>query len=248
MRKLFLFVAILLLTQRASATFTTSQHRSATGCSGTSCTVTGFTAIAAGSMVVGIGFGDTSIVPSAGSSNAGTWTVPSGCSATSNCLSTNTSAGGVLLEYILSSTGSPTSVIVTSSAGNFTAVEVLVFTFTSGPVSFDSGGTANRTTNCTTCAGITTTVTGNDLIVQAITCAQTCATSGTAGFVGASPYVTTSGGVNDFPAGDGVGAAINQSSGTAPNWAQSPTGNAAVTAIAFKESSGTVKTMPPVVY
>jgi hypothetical protein len=86
---------------------------------------------------------------------------------------------------------------------------------------------------CTTCAGPALTLTGsNDLIVQLAGCTNTCATSATAGFIGASPWTDPA----QAPGGSGWGAAINQASYTAPNWSQNTSGAVQVSAWAFKET------------
>ena len=214
--------------------FTLSQHLSTTGCSAATCAVSGFTAIPAGSLIVGIAYTNTGgTVATAGASGGGTWVVPSGCTGawSSDCSSGDSNGDLTFSEYILSSTGSPTTITVDSTGGSITGtVEVIVYTYTNGPISFDVGADAADSSNCTTCAGITLSLTGTtDAIIQYAACDNTCATGG-AGFIGSSPYTNPA----DFPGGNAAGGSINTSSGAAPNIAMSPTGTMAVAAISFK--------------
>lgn len=139
--------------------------------------------------------------------------------------------------YILSATGGTTSATVTISGTTSTTpwlACILEYSSSLGTAIFDTSNSTADTT-CTTCAAPALTLSGsNDLIIQAVTCTNTCATSATAGFIGASPYTNPA----VFPGGDGLGGGLNVTSYTAPNWSQSPTGAVRVLAMAFKETGG----------
>ena len=227
-RLLQLVVLLLLASAPAHASFTLSQHLSNTSCGGvSSCAVPGFTAVAAGSFIVGVEVSAGTITPSAGTSGGGIWTVPSGCTTVANCSESDSTAGGVAVQYILSSTGSPTTISCTASTAVIAVCDVIVYTFTASSVSFDVGAVRDVSTAATNLAGESPgTITGtNDAVIQY------GAFSGTA----SSPCPNSAASPGDFPAGDAVCGLINTTSNTAGTYTNTSS-RAALGAIAFKEA------------
>jgi hypothetical protein len=218
------------------ATMSNFQVKSNVSCGGAStCSVTGFTAIPTGSFIVATMTcdGATTCGPSAGSSGAGTWVVPSGCTTTSNCSSGASTVNSAAVEYILSSTGSPTSITCVSSGIQDECV-VSTFTFSGSSMAFDVGVGGAGCNTCTPSGGpfvgvSAGTLTGtNDYILQYT------ATSGT---TAACPNSATS--PNQFPNGNGVCGLLNSTNNAASDWGTMGGGqpNISQGAIAFKENS-----------
>jgi hypothetical protein len=231
MRKLFLILGLLLGTSlRAHATITFSQAKGNAACGNVgSCTVTGFTAIAAGSFLIArMGSSATTLPASAGSSNAGTWVVPAACATNADCHEADTTGGSVAVQYILSTTGTPTSIICTAATGSMTDCAVSVYTFTSSPMSFDVGAVRDQTTAATSFAGTSAgTLTGtNDVIIQY---GVTNGTFSACPNSGAAPA--------DFTNGNSLCGSINSTNNAAGAWTLSGSGRAALGAIAFKEAA-----------
>lgn len=226
-----LLLLLLLSVCPSWGTWALIQHPNTTLCTaGTTCNLT-VTSTGTGHVLIGVLLQATTTAAISSVSGGGTWVHPASCSAS------DTNGGSVDVAYVLSSTSGTTTITVTSTKSFVSqngVWEVGEYSFTASPAVFDACGTPASRTTGTTIAGAAISLTGtNDVIIQAIGCGQTCSTSATGGFVGATPWLSP----NDFPGGDGVGGSINTSSTTAPNWAQSPTATAAVTAIAIKETS-----------
>jgi hypothetical protein len=209
------------------------QVQSNLSCAGaTTCNVAGFSAIPAGSFVLGfiIRDGDNHAVPSAGSSGAGTWIVPSGCTTQANCGSAASAVNSGGIEYILSSTGTPTTVTCTSTL-NIDECVVVTFTFTGASIAFDVGVGGAGCNSCATGpdkAGVSPgTLTGtNDYIVQYEV---------TSGSLTGCPNSATS--PANFPNGNGICGLLNSTNTTAGTWTDSSSNtNNSQGALAFKEA------------
>jgi hypothetical protein len=230
MRKLLIATALLFLAALPTrATQTLSQHLSNISCGHVaSCSVTGFSAIAAGSFILGIENGSGAVTATAGTSGGGTWVVPSGCTTVSDCSEVDATAGGIAVQYILSSTSSPTSITCTASAASIDECEVVVYTFTGTSMAFDVGNVRDQTSAGTSFAGVSAgTLTGtSDIIVQyAVTSGNMSGCPNSA----ASPA--------DFPNGNGACGLINSTNNAAGTWTLT-SGTAALGSIAFKETGG----------
>lgn len=219
----------------AHATMSNFQMQQNLSCpGGGACTVSGFTAIPAGSFVAAIinVDGGTGAVPSAGASNAGTWVVPTLCATQVNCASALTAVNSVAVEWILSSTGTPTSIIVTSTT-NINEATVVTFTFTGSSMAFDVGVGG---TGCTgTCGGTPGTTPGfsagtlsgtNDFILQYATMSGN--------FTGCPNSATSPA---TFPSGNGVCGLLNSTNNAAGTYATGASGQLSAGAVAFKEVS-----------
>jgi hypothetical protein len=229
--QLVLLLASLACCAPAHATITFSQVKGNASCSATTCSVTGFTAIAAGSFIVArASSSGTGITFSSGAaSGGGTWVIPSGCTTNSDCHESDTTAKSVMVEYILSSTGSPTSLTVGTASGTIADTAVAVYTFTGSSMAFDVGAVRDQTTSATSFAGTSAgTLTGtNDAILQY---------GSTNGNFNSCPNSSAS--PADFTNGDGLCGLINSTNNAAGTWGLSTTGAGALGAIAFKESGG----------
>lgn len=231
MKRLIIILGLLFCAIPARATITFTQvHGNAACGSVSSCTVSGFSAIAAGSMIIEkLGGSVTTLIASAGASNAGTWVVPSGCTTNADCHSTDATAGTAAVAYILSSTGTPTTIACTATLATITDCSVSVYTFTGASMSFDIGAIRDQTVTGTSYAGTSAgTLTGtNDIIFQYGSSNGTfsgCPNSA------ASPADFTNGGANC--------GLINSTNNAAGTLTLSITGRAALGAIAFKEAAG----------
>lgn len=229
--QLVLLFAALAWCVPAHATITFVQVHSNVACGNvTTCTVTGFTAIPAGSFIVARASASVSFTFSSGAaSNAGTWTIPSGCTTNTACNENDATAGSVVVEYILSSTGTPTSIVVgTASGANIADVSVAVYSFTGSSMAFDVGSVRDQTVTGTSYAGTSAgTLTGtNDIILQYGT---------TNGNFSVCPNSAAS--PNDFTNGNALCGLVNSTNNAAGTFTLSTTGRAALGAIAFKEAA-----------
>lgn len=239
MKKLLSVVVAILLfcVVSAQATVSFKQVKGNASCGGaSSCTVPGFTAVPAGSLIVARMGGNGGLAASAGSSNAGTWTVPSGCSTVSDCSESDSTAGNTAIEYILSSTGSPTSIICTATTAVISDCSVAAYTFTGSSMSFDVGNVRDQTTSAASFAGVSAgTLTGtNDVILQYGTTDSNftgCPNSA------ASPA--------DFTNGNAFCGLVNTTNNAAGTYTLSASGRGALGAIAFKEAGGGGGSPPP---
>lgn len=226
MRRLLLI--ILLAAIPASATISLQQTtRSNTACGNVnSCSVSGFSAIPAGSSLVGVAINDAgALTPSAGTSGGGTWTVPSGCTGNSNCTGTNSTARTIGSQYVLSSTGAPTAISCTSTAAVIDECTVIVIS--SNGLSFDVGATADRSAAGTNLAGLSPgTLSGtNDYILQYGVFSATAS---------GCPNSAASPGV--FPGNNAVCGILNTTSTTAGNYTNTSS-TAGIASVAFKEAA-----------
>lgn len=194
-------------------------------CSGTTCVVSVATTTT-GNVLAALYVGNASSTITG--VTGGTFTHCSGCS--------GGSSGTDFLDMggTLSATGGNGTITVTiSPTASSWAACVSEWHSTNGAGVVDTQAT-HADTACTTCAAPALTLTGsNDLIIQAAGCTNTCATSATAGFVGAAPYTNPA----QAPGGAGWGAALNQATYTAPNWSQNTSGAVQVAAWALKENA-----------
>lgn len=226
MKSILRFAAFFLaLSCPAWATWTVVQHVLSGACGTTSntCAVTVASTGSGNVIVVGIGIGSTTQHITAVSAG-GTFTIPP-----SACFSTDTAGKGTDCAYTLSSSSGVTSITVTRSNTSSAAwrVGITELSFTSGPVSVDTGSpqTRDQTVSTTTPAGVALTLAGsNDAVFQII--------NGVSPTNVSVPYNTAS----DFGSNAGFATNINTTDGTAPTWTQS-NGHAALSAIAFTESA-----------
>lgn len=228
MKRIILLLLLTLLPIRAHATWAMTQHRSTIGCASMSCAVTGFSAIAAGSFafeqITGAG---TTMRANAGVSGGGTWALPTTCTTNTDCHSSDATAGTVAIAYIATTTGAPTTMTCTSVTSNINECEVVITTFTSGPIVVDVGAIRDQSAAAANIAGTSPgTLTGtNDFIMQGgifSAAASGCPNSAT------NP--------NDFPNSNAACGLINSTTTTAGNYT-STSGRAGLYGIAFKEAA-----------
>lgn len=178
------------------------------------------------------GVGDT-ITAISCTSTCGTWVH---CTA---CESSDSSAGAVDLEYVLSSNSGATSVSVTMTGA--TSLFFFEFSTTLPPFLVNTGATPqskrDQTTAVTSIAGVALTLSAvNAVNVQGVACGGTCSS------------ITTYAGIFDATNGNGAASLINTTSGTAPTWT-STSGRAALNAASWQETPAlAVTSMPPAVY
>lgn len=143
----------------------------------------------------------------------------------------------VEMAYTLSTQSGDTTITITMSGAVGTNVTAgyVDFGFTSGPVSLDTQGVGDESgVACTSCAGITLTLTGtNDVIIQQAVAANNI-TAVSAGW-------TIVDGCNFANSGGCVADSLNTNSGTGPTWTQQASGIVDVGAIAFKETAAAGK-------
>ncbi|HXF12273.1 MAG TPA: hypothetical protein VN517_03925 [Terriglobales bacterium] len=225
MTKILLMFAALTFSTPAWATWSMVNANTCNlSCSGTTCAVS-VTSTTAGNVIAALYVGNTN--SSITNVTGGAFTHCAGCQGGSS------GTDWIDMGGTLSATGGTTTVTVTvsPSASSWTACAT-EWHSTLGAGVVDTQAT-HTDTSCTTCAAPALTITGtNDLIIQAAGCTNTCATSATAGFVGASPYTNPA----QAPGGAGWGAALNQASYVAPNWSQNTSGAVQVSAWAIKET------------
>jgi hypothetical protein len=227
MIKILVTFAALFFATPAWATWSlTNANTCNLSCTGTTCAVA-VTSTTAGNVLAAlyVGNANSSITGITGGAFTHATAIQGGASGTD----------WIDLGGTLSATGGTTTVTVTISptASSWSAC-VSEWHSTLGAGVVDTQAKATDT-SCTTCAAPPTlTLTGNDLVIQAAGCTNTCATSATAGFVGASPYTNPA----QAPGGAGWGAAINQTTYASPNWSQNTAGAIQVAVWAIKETGG----------
>jgi hypothetical protein len=230
MRKL-LYLLPLLLCSPCWATWTLTQVKGSSACSGTTCAVTVTSTGSGHLLVAGMITGNTaadaiSLVTAAAC--AGSWVH---CS---NCSIGQSGDGTSDFSYCTNSASGQTSITITIT--NTCSAGCLGFIWEAssslGTIAIDSGATPSGTKNdttCTSCAGVSLTLSGNnDFIAALAPCGGTC--SGLAG----------TGWTNDLtnPSGDGAAHGITSGTQTAPaTWTQT-SATLICSAIAFQESSG----------
>lgn len=154
--------------------------------------------------------------------NGETWTNPSPTCAQWDA----TTGSGIACSYVLSATGGETSFTCTfsSAPGTFSSCGFIQWHYTGPSASFDTSG-LKADTACTSCAGVTLTLSGsNDAIAQ-----FGIPTSGSFTAI-TSPYSTNATMVDGMLAA----SSLNTASGTAPTLTQSISGTAFIGAVALK--------------
>lgn len=226
--KILLSLLLLLCATPANATWTLVQVKDNNASCNASCPVT-VTATAAGNLLVaGVIAANTGITISSVSGGCtGAWT-----HATNTAVS-GAGDGSSDLFYCLNSSAGATTITLTLSSGPSGPGIVWEAHSSVGSIAVDSGATpsgAKTDASCTSCAGTSLTLSGNnDFIVALAACGSSC--SG----------LTGTGWTNDLanPIGDGIGHGITTGSLTAPaTWTQSPAGTLVSNAAAFQEGSG----------
>jgi hypothetical protein len=230
-RKLILFAFVLLvLATDARATWTSVQVVQSPGgsCTSSPCAVT----VAS----TGLGHLLTAKMSSDSGGNAITAVTSAACSSSwihAPGLPVNGSGGSLDEYYCLKSASGQTSISVTVS-GTIFIVDIVIEEAASslGTIAVDSGATAsgaNADGACTSCAGISLTLSGNNDFVSVMAVANNTITGLTGtGFT----YSATS----NFGAGSGYG--ITTGSLTAPTtWTQNISGTLEAYAIAFQETA-----------
>lgn len=210
-----------------SRVWTLSQVEANAACGGVaSCTVSGFTAIPAGSFLFErMAAGSSSALrASAAASNAGTWVLPTTCTTNTACYETEGSTS-VAVAYISTSTGTPTTVLCKATAAHIDDCTVAVYTYTGTAPVVDVGAVRQQGSSATSFAGVSVgTITGtSDLIVQY---------GASTGNYDACPNSAAS--PADFANGSGTCGLINSTNNAAGTWGLSLTGTGALGAISFK--------------
>lgn len=230
MKRLILLSMLLVSVSPAWATWTVVQHTSIGCTSGSStCNITVSSTGSGNVIVIGIGIVDA-VEQIVSVSGGGTYTHPAtGCHGVDA-----TGPKGSDCAYTLSSTSGTTTITVTRTDATTHAwvAGATEYSFTSGPVSVDTGTpqVRDQSSAVTSPAGVTLTLAGsNDAIYQMI--------EGTTVTAISSPYSTN----QNFTANGGFASAINTVSGTAPTWTQSSS-KAALSAIAFTETASSSAT------
>jgi hypothetical protein len=196
-----------------------------TFCTSSPCAVTTATTGTGNLLYVGMSTSNSGITISS-ISGGGTWVHPGSCSA-----SEPTGGGGSSdVAYMLSSTSGTTTVSVTLSGAPGAVVITFAEVAYGGSMALDVCGTRVQPTAATSVAGVALTLTGtNDIMFQVVNPAGSCSSV-------SGSYTAW------FNAGAGSAYLLNTTSGTAPTWTCT-SGTAALSAIAFKESSGGVGTV-----
>lgn len=148
---------------------------------------------------------------------------------------------GIDSAYKIGGSSGTTSISATVSGSPGGTSWYLTFAELMPPVgytpSFDTGGAnANSSANCTTCSGVALTTTGTDAIIQL---------SNIDNDFPLTEWNLWSG--NYFTDINGSGLYLNAPAGSiaAPTFSQTPTGHAAVSALAFKSTAGSFATAAP---
>jgi hypothetical protein len=226
MKKLILFLTLLLATRPALATWTFKQAKctgnsTTDACtSGTTCTISGLTAITAGSTLVGISLHDTNPSVGISSINGETWTHCTNCR-----LDFGGNPGQVDGSYVLSATGGETSFIFTMN-GTIGGLNVCIYEAKSSLTpAFDAANHASISGAAPTTVNLAISGT-NDFLVAALNW------SGSLTGVSA-PYAN----MIDSN-GNGTASNINTNSGNGAAFTPTTSGNGPDFTIAFSESGG----------
>jgi len=216
---------LLSLSSPAWATFTLVQHVFSSACnvSSATCNVTVASTGTGHLILIGMSISNADFITSV--SGAGTYTVPGGCEGADSTTSSTSCA------YNLSSTSGVTTITVTrtSTTTGTWRCEVLELSSTATPFVLDVVGNRDQSTNTTTPAGVTLTLSGsNDVILQT---AQS--STGQTSISINAPYTIETCGANRMC----FAWSLNTTSGTAPTWTMASSGHAALGAIAIKETS-----------
>lgn len=229
-----------MLCSPAWATWTLSQVKDCTFNTGSSCAVTVTSTGAGHLLVAGIIDGNTANTISSVTSAAcsGTWTHAP------NSAASGAGDGSSDLFYCTNAAAAQTSITVTTTnaaSGGTTIIAVIWEASSSlGNIAIDSGATPSQHTTdatCTSCAGVSLTLSGNnDFIAGLAPCGGSCT------------GVTGTGWTNDLtnPGGDGVAHGITSGSQASPaTWTQTPSATLVCSAAAFQETSGGGSTCKP---
>lgn len=219
-------IAILLCLSTPSwATWTSVQIKGAASCG--SITVT---ALGAGNLVISrtgsSASGASQTIPTGGC--AGTWTHQASCLVNSGGVNASND-----IYYCLNASGGTTA-ITTAMTGSCDSSQILEYSTTSGPPIFDNCNTATNASSLTSVTAPSITISGtNDVLVQTAECGSTISSiSGGPSWTSPVPLVEN---------GNAATGAINTTNTTQPTWTQTA-GTDQMTAIAFKETSGTTNT------
>lgn len=220
MKKIIAF--LLCLTEPSWGAWTLKNHT--TGCTGSSspCALT-VPSTTAGNLLVGVGL----IQANGGtmtSITGGTSVHPAGCAG--NDVGTARSSD---VAYVLSATGGSTSITFTASAA-FDTVDLLEYSYTGTPISFDVCSNRDQSVAAVNIAGVSCgTLTGtNDAIIQL------GVFSGNA----SAPCPNSAASPADFPNGDSACGLINTTNNAAGTYTNTSSAGP-LSSIAFKETAGT---------
>lgn len=231
MRRLLRVLGLLLFCSPCWATWTLTQVKGSSACGGTTTCSVAVTSTGAGHLLV------AGLLTNANGADAISSVTAAACSGSwvhcPNCSIGAAGNGSLDFSYCLNSASGQTSIVITLSASATAEIAVIFEASSSlGGIALDTGTTPSGTKSdatCTSCAGVTLTLSGNNNFVAGL---------GAAG--GTMTGLTGTGWTNDLanPSGDGVGHGITSGSQTAPaTWVQS-SGTMLASAIAFQESSG----------
>jgi hypothetical protein len=224
MKRIFL-ISMLFLAVPSWAAWTVVQHN-VKSCLATSATCAITVASTGTGNVIAIGMSvgnNTDLIVSV--SGGGTFTHPA-----TACHAVNSTTRGSDCAYTLASTSGATSITVTRTAAvSAWQIGIAEYSFTSSPVSLDTGTPQIRTqaSAVTSCPGVALTLAGtNDVIFQIDSSANPSSIS--------TPFLF----ISDFSGnGGGYASSINTIGGAAPTWTQSSAASA-LSAIAFTETGG----------
>ena len=152
-------------------------------------------------------------------STCGTWTIPVGGQGSDAGAGVATS-----VAYTLSLTGGCTTLSATGAAAG--EIEFSEYSVSPGPAVLDAVGSSAITTACTSCTGVTLTLSGTSDVIQQVIAGQGC----TAITGGAFTTPDFSFFVSSFGY---AGSAVNTNNATAPTWTCTSSRQAA-SAVAFK--------------
>ncbi|SRR5579884_409144 len=242
-RIIFLFAVLSACSAPAWATWSLTQVNGSSSCgaSSTTCTVT-LSSTGAGHLLV------AAVITSKSTTDPITAVTSALCASTwvhcPSCSAASSGPGSVDAYYCLNSAAGQTSgtFTITSSTGS-SWIAVIFEAAATGAIALDSGATPDATkvdsTNCTSCAAPSLTLSGNnDFIVSVAGCGSTCT------------GVSGAGWTNDLsnPDGDAIAHGLNVTS-MGLTWTQSSSSTLVTTAIAFQESSvASANTSPARVY
>jgi hypothetical protein len=233
MKRLIPILGLLLLSCPSWATWTLTQVKDNTACSGTTCAVTVTSTGSGHLLVAGIASNNSTAATISGVSAAACVSAWVHCT---NCSLAVSGDGNVDFSYCLNSVSGQTSITISSGTSLGAGSNGFIWEASSslGSIALDSGatpsGTKNNTTSATSQAGVSLTLSGNNDFIAAIAgCGSTC------------NGLTGTGWTNDLanPNGDGAAHGITNGSQTGPTtWTQTSSSTLIAAAIAFQESSG----------
>lgn len=232
-RRIFFVLALLCLSCPAWATWTVVQHALlSSNCTATSntCALTVSSTGSGHLIIVGMGIGAVGEYITGISDGGSTYVVNSGNLAGNACAGQDAGAPyGSDCGYTLSSASGETTITVTrtDATSYLWRISATEYSFTASSIAFDVVGNRDQSTNTTSPAGVTLSLTGsNDAIYQLDSTGSPSAIS--------ALYT-----VSDFAAHLGAASCYSSCTGTAPTWTQL-TNHAALSAIAFTEVSSSL--------